>query len=53
LASIVQKEVPSGNAAKITVITELSKEKNMQKVIEIFNNDEAILSVNSLIRVQV
>jgi homoserine dehydrogenase len=52
LASIVQKEVPSGNAAKITVITELSKEKNMQKVIEIFNNDEAILSVNSLIRVQ-
>jgi homoserine dehydrogenase len=53
LASIVQKEVPSGNAAKITVITELSKEKNMQNVIEIFNKDEAILSVNSLIRVQV
>jgi homoserine dehydrogenase len=53
LASIVQKEVPSGNAAKITVITELSKEKNMQNVIEIFNKDEAILNVNSLIRVQV
>lgn len=53
LASIVQKEVAGDNAAKITVITELSKEKDMQKVIEIFNNDSAITKVNSLIRVQV
>lgn len=52
LASIVQKEVPSGNAAKITVITELCREKDMQNVINIFNNDSAITSVNSLIRVQ-
>ncbi len=52
LASIVQKEVASGNAAKITVITELCREKDMQKVIEIFNNDVAITEVNSLIRVQ-
>ncbi len=53
LASIVQKEVAGNNAARITVITELSKEKDMQKVIEIFNNDPAITEVNSLIRVQV
>lgn len=53
LASIVQKEVAGDNAAKITVITELSKEKDMQKVIEIFNNDPAITKVNSLIRVQI
>lgn len=53
LASIVQKEVPSGNAAQITVITEICKEKNMQKVIDIFNKDSAITKVNSLIRVQV
>lgn len=53
LASIVQKEVASGNAAKITVITELCREKDMQKVIEIFNNDPAITKVNSLIRVQI
>lgn len=53
LASIVQKEVAGDNAARITVITELSNEKDMQKVIEIFNNDPAITEVNSLIRVQV
>jgi len=53
LASIVQKEVPQGNAAKITVITEICKEKDMQNVIKIFNNDPAITKVNSLIRVQV
>jgi homoserine dehydrogenase len=53
LASIVQKEVPSGNVAKITVITEICHEKDMQKVIQIFENDPAITSVNSLIRVQV
>ncbi len=53
LASIVQKEVAGDNAAKITVITEICKEKDMQNVINIFNNDPAIASVNSLIRVQV
>ena len=52
LASIVQKEVAVDNAAKITVITEICKEKDMQNVINIFNNDPAIASVNSLIRVQ-
>ncbi len=51
-ASIVQKEVAGDNAAKITVITEICKEKDMQNVINIFNNDPAIASVNSLIRVQ-
>ncbi len=53
LASIVQKEVIADNAAKITVITELCKEKDMQNVIEIFNQDTAITKVNSLIRVQI
>ena len=53
LASIVQKEVAGDKNKKITVITELSKEKDMQKVIEIFNNDPAITKVNSLIRVQI
>lgn len=52
LASIVQKEVAGDNAAKITVITEICKEKDMQNVINIFKNDPAIASVNSLIRVQ-
>ena len=52
LASIVQKEVAGDNAAKITVITEICKEKDMQNVINIFNNDPAIASVNSLIRLQ-
>lgn len=52
LASIVQKEVAGNNAARITVITEVCKEKDMQNVINIFNNDPAIASVNSLIRVQ-
>ena len=53
LASIVQKEVAGDNAAKITVITEICREKDMQNVINIFNNDSAITRVNSLIRVQV
>ena len=35
LASIVQKEVAGDNAAKITVITEVCKEKDMQNVINI------------------
>lgn len=53
LASIVQKEVTKDNAAHITVITDICKEKDMQKVIDIFNKDSAITKVNSLIRVQI
>lgn len=53
LASLVQKEVAGDNAAKITVITEICREKDMQNVINIFSNDSAITKVNSLIRVQV
>ncbi len=52
LASIVQKEVEKDNSARITVITEICKEKDMQNVVNIFKNDPAIISVNSLIRVQ-
>lgn len=53
LASIVQKGVNKDNFAEITVITELSKEKDMRKVIDIFNNSNGVLKVNSLIRVQI
>ena len=52
LASIVQKEVKD-NCADITVITEICKEKDMLEVIETLKNDENILNVNSMIRVQV
>lgn len=53
LASIMQKEVGKNSSARITVITELCREKNMQKVLEIFKNDPAVTQLNSLIRVQV
>lgn len=53
LASIVQKEIAGNKKAKITVITELCKEKDMQNVIAIFNSDSSIMQVDSLIRVQV
>lgn len=53
LASIVQRGVSEDNTADITVITELCKEKNMQKAIETFEKDEFINKVNSLIRVQI
>ena len=53
LASIVQRGVSEDNTADITVITELCKEKNMQKAIETFEKDEFINEVNSLIRVQI
>ena len=53
LASIVQKEIAQDECAEITVITELCKEKDMRKVIEFLKNDETIVSVNSLIRVQI
>ncbi len=52
LASIVQKEIENNDYADITVITELCKEKAMRNVIDYLNNDESIISVNNLIRVQ-
>lgn len=53
LASIVQRGVSEDNTADITVITELCREKDMQKAIETFEKDEFINKVNSLIRVQI
>ncbi|HIS35754.1 TPA: homoserine dehydrogenase [Candidatus Scatousia excrementigallinarum] len=53
LASIVQRGVSEDNTADITVITELCREKDMQKAIETFGKDEFINKVNSLIRVQI
>lgn len=53
LASIVQKEIEHNDYADITVITELCKEKSMRNVIEFLKNDDSIISVNNLIRVQI
>ena len=50
--SIVQKELKE-DYAHITVITELCKEKSMQKLIQTLENDENIWGINSLIRVQI
>ena len=50
--SIVQKELKE-DYAQITVITELCKEKAIQKLIEILENDDNFWGVNSLIRVWV
>ena len=52
LASIVQKESACDKTAVITVITESCLEKDMQNVVNILNNDSAIMRVDSLIRVQ-
>ena len=52
LASIVQKEIAKDECAEITVITELCKEQDMRNVIAYLKADESIVSVNSLIRVQ-
>ena len=48
--SIVQKELKE-DYAQITVITELCKEKSIQKLIETLENDDNFWGVNSLIRV--
>lgn len=53
LASIVQRGLRENNTADITVITELCKEKDMQKTISQFKTSEYINNVNSLIRVQI
>lgn len=53
LSSIVQRGVDDDNTANITVITELSLEKNLQKAVREFEQDEYINKVNSIIRVQV
>ncbi len=50
--SIVQKELKE-DYAQITVITELCKEKSIQKLIETLENDDNFWGVNSLIRVWV
>ena len=49
--SIVQKQIKD-ECANIIVITELCKEKSIRNVIAAFKNDPAIISVDSLIRVQ-
>ncbi len=53
LSSIVQRGVRDNNTADITVITELCKEKDMQKALSQFKESEYINSVNSMIRVQI
>ena len=53
LSSIVQKEIIENHSADITVITELCKEKDMQNFINALKEDDSIIEVNSLIRVQI
>ncbi len=53
LASIVQRGLRDNNTADITVITELCKEKDMQKALSQFKESEYINVVNSIIRVQI
>lgn len=53
LASIVQRGLRDNNTADITVITELCKEKDMQKALSQFKESKYINVVNSIIRVQI
>jgi len=53
VASIMQRGVDENNTADITVITELCRERDMQKAISQFKESEYINNVNSLIRVQI
>ena len=53
LASIVQKEIAQDHSADITVITELCKEKDIQNFIKTLSQDNSVIGVNSLIRVQI
>ena len=49
----MQRGLRDNNTADITVITELCKEKDMQKALSQFKESEYINVVNSIIRVQI
>lgn len=51
VSSILQKGLNDDNTANIIVITEKCLEKNLQNAIKMFESDDSIIKVNSLIRV--
>lgn len=51
VSSILQKGLNEDNTANIIVITEKCLEKNLQNAIKMFESDDSIIKVNSLIRV--
>lgn len=51
VSSILQKGLNEDNTANIIVITEKCLEKNLQHAIKMFESDDSIIKVNSLIRV--
>lgn len=51
VSSILQKGLNEDNTANIIVITEKCLEKNLQSAIKMFESDDSIIKVNSLIRV--
>lgn len=51
LSSVLQKGVCKENSAQIVVITEISKESNIQDAIDELNRNERIVKINNLIRV--
>lgn len=51
LSSVLQKGVCKENSAQIVVITEKSKESNVQDAIEELNKNDRIVKINNIIRV--
>lgn len=51
LASVLQKGVCKENSAQIVVITEISKESNIQDAITELKKNDSIVKINNLIRV--
>lgn len=51
VSNILQKGVQDNNSANIVIITEICKEKDMQKAVELLKNDSCVNQINSLIRV--
>ena len=51
LASVLQKGIDKENTAEIVVITEESKENDVNAAISEFNNNKNIIKINNLIRV--
>lgn len=51
LASVLQRGIDEENTAQIVIITENSKEQNVNEAIEELNNNKNIVKINNLIRV--
>ncbi|MCQ2789142.1 MAG: homoserine dehydrogenase [bacterium] len=51
VSNILQKGVQDNDSANIVIITELCKEKDMQKAVSLLKNDSCVNQINSLIRV--